>query len=247
MIVFRDLYKSFGTKHVLRGINLTVHEGETLFIIGASGTGKSVTIKHLVGLLKPDAGEIWLDGEEITHYDERQFMNVRKKCSMVFQNPALFDSLSVGENVAFPLRRHTKLSDAEIRERVGENLALVNMAGSGDAMPHEISGSMAKRVSLARSIALRPKYLLYDEPTTGADPITANTLNALIKDMARKLKVTSIVVSHDMESVRQVADRVAMLYQGNFIYDGKPSELSTTDNGFVRQFVSGSAEGPMAD
>lgn len=245
MIVYKEVHKAFGTKKVLRGINLTVHEGEILFIIGGSGTGKSVTIKHLVGLLSPDAGEIWLDGEEISHYDEQQFMHVRKKCSMVFQSPALFDSLSVGENVAFPLRRHTTLSEPEIHERVKENLALVNMSGYEDAYVHEISGGMAKRVSLARSIALRPKYVLYDEPTTGADPITANTLNKLIKDLSQKLKVTSIVVSHDMESVRQVADRVVMLYQGNVIFDGTPAEIERTDNPYVRQFVSGAAEGPM--
>lgn len=245
MIVYREVHKSFGPNHVLRGLNLTVNEGETLFIIGSSGTGKSVTIKHLVGLLKPDAGEIWLDGEEITHYDEDQFMHVRKKCSMVFQSPALFDSLTIFENVAFPLRRHTKLSEDEIAERVQENLALVNMVGFESAMPHEVSGGMAKRVSLARSIALRPKYVLYDEPTTGADPITANTLNKLIRDLARKLKVTSIVVSHDMESVRQVADRVVMLYQGQVLFDGTPAEIEATDNPYVRQFVSGSPEGPL--
>ncbi|MEW6777228.1 MAG: ABC transporter ATP-binding protein [Bdellovibrionota bacterium] len=245
MIVFRDLFKSFGSNQVLRGINITVNEGETLFIIGSSGTGKSVTIKHLVGLLKADSGEIWLDGEEITHYDERQFMHVRKKCSMVFQAPALFDSLSVGENVAFPLRRHTRLSEKEIRDRVIETLSLVNLSMYADAMPHEISGSMAKRVSLARSIALRPKYVLYDEPTTGADPITANTLNALIKDFARKLKVTSIVVSHDMESVRQVADRVIMLYKGKVQFDGSPQALFSSADPIVRQFVTGVAEGPM--
>lgn len=246
MIVYRDVHKAFGTKQVLRGIDLEVKEGELLFIIGGSGTGKSVTIKHLVGLLNPDRGEIWLDGEEITHYDEEQFMHVRKKCSMVFQNPALFDSLSVFENVAFPLRRHTRLSEKEIAERVRENLSLVNMGGYENALVHEISGGMAKRVSLARSIALRPKYVLYDEPTTGADPITANTLNALIKDLSQKLKVTSIVVSHDMESVRQIADRVVMLYEGKVIFDGSPQGIEQSDNPYVKQFVNGYSEGPMA-
>ena len=246
MIVYRDVHKAFGTKEVLRGIDLEVKEGELLFIIGGSGTGKSVTIKHLVGLLSPDRGEIWLDGEEITHYDEEQFMHVRKKCSMVFQNPALFDSLSVFENVAFPLRRHTRLSEKEIAERVRENLSLVNMGGYEDALVHEISGGMAKRVSLARSIALRPKYVLYDEPTTGADPITANTLNALIKDLSQKLKVTSIVVSHDMESVRQIADRVVMLYEGKVIFDGSPQGIEQSENPYVKQFVNGYSEGPMA-
>ncbi|MCW5829115.1 MAG: ABC transporter ATP-binding protein [Deltaproteobacteria bacterium] len=244
-IVFKNLWKSFGPKTVLRGINLEIHEGETLFIIGGSGTGKSVTIKHLIGLLRKDRGEIWIDGKEVSDYTEEQFMDVRKKCAMVFQNPALLDSLTIGENVAFSLRRHTTLSDPEIRKRVAETLALVNMEGYESKMPAEVSGGMQKRVSLARSIILRPKYVLYDEPTTGADPVTANTINDLIKTMARELKVTSIVVSHDMESVKQVANRVAMLYQGQFICDSSPEDIWKSPNPYVQQFITGSPVGPM--
>ncbi len=244
-IVFKNLWKSFGPKTVLRGINLEIHEGETLFIIGASGTGKSVTIKHLIGLLRKDKGEIWVDGEEVSDYSEEQFQAVRKKCAMVFQNPALLDSLTIGENVAFALRRHTTLSDGEIRKKVAETLALVNMEGYEHKMPSEVSGGMQKRVSLARSIIMRPKYVLYDEPTTGADPVTANAINDLIKTMARELKVTSIVVSHDMESVKQVANRVCMLYQGQFICDEPPGQIFDNANPYVRQFVTGSPMGPM--
>ncbi|MBW3671177.1 MAG: ABC transporter ATP-binding protein, partial [Acidobacteria bacterium] len=199
-IEFRDVEKSFGEKHVLRGVDLIVRQGEVLVIMGGSGSGKSVTLRHMLGLERPDSGEVFVEGEEISSLAEEQQYPVRRKFGMLFQSGALFDSMNVYENVAFPLREHTDMSEKEVGDNVARVLDLVDLAGTEQSMPIDLSGGMRKRVSLARSIVLNPKIILYDEPTTGLDPITADTINRLIVDLQRKLNVTSVVVTHDIQS-----------------------------------------------
>ena len=245
MILIKDLYKSFGQNHVLRGLNLEVKCGESMVVIGGSGTGKSVLIKCVIGLLHHDRGEVYVDGQEISSLDEEGWNELRKKFGMLFQRDALFDSLSVWENVGFALRRHTKLSDAKIKEIAVEKLKLVGMQNVENLMPAELSGGMRKRVSLARAIAMEPAILLYDEPTTGLDPIMANVINDLIVTMREKLEVTSIAITHDMNSAYRIGDRIAMLYKGEIIEVGTPDEFKASPNPIVQQFIRGDVEGPI--
>jgi len=245
MILVKDLYKSFGGNHVLRGLNLEVKCGESMVVIGGSGTGKSVLIKCVIGLLHHDRGEIYVGGQEISSLNEEGWNQLRKKFGMLFQRDALFDSLSVWENVGFALRRHTKLSDDKIKEIAMEKLKLVGMQNVEGLMPAELSGGMRKRVSLARAIAMEPAILLYDEPTTGLDPIMANVINDLIVTMREKLEVTSIAITHDMNSAYRIADRIAMLYKGEIIEVGTPDEFKASPSPIVQQFIRGDVEGPI--
>jgi phospholipid/cholesterol/gamma-HCH transport system ATP-binding protein len=238
VIEFKNLVKRFGTRTVLDGLNLTIHEGEILFILGTSGTGKSVLLKNIVGLLTPDEGEIWIDNQEVSKFTEEQYFNVRKKCGMVFQHPALFDSLTVFENVAFGLRRHYQLSEDVIRSKVTKALQLVNLRGIEDKKPAQISYGMQKRVSLARTVALEPRILLFDEPTTGLDPVTTTAINKLILDLSRELKTTSLVVSHDMHCALAIADRIVVLDKGNIAAVGTPDELKASSHPLVQDFLS---------
>jgi phospholipid/cholesterol/gamma-HCH transport system ATP-binding protein len=240
MIEYRGIEKSFGANPVLRGIDLRIEAGEKFFILGQTGAGKTVLIRLLVGLLRADRGEVWVDGENVTHLTEEEFLRVRQKCGMVFQFPTLFDSLNVFENLAFALRRHTDLPEAEIVRRVEENLALVHLPASvAEQMPAELSYGMQKRVGLARTLALRPRILLYDEPTTGLDPFTAEQINRLMLEMTEKLEVTSVVVSHDLGSMARVADRVALLADGRLVEVSRPEQFLRSSSPLVRQFVQG--------
>lgn len=240
-----DLHKSFGNNHVLRGVNLKVRDGESMVVIGGSGVGKSVLIKCIIGLVRPDSGNIRVDGQEITSLDEKSLNEIRKKFGMLFQAGALFDSLSVWENVGFGLKQHTSLGDGEIKAIAGEKLKLVGLGHVEDLMPSELSGGMRKRVSLARALAMEPEILLYDEPTTGLDPIMADVINDLIVQMRRKLRVTSIAITHDMVSAYKIADRIAMLYEGEIIEVGTPQQNKDSSNPIVQQFIQGRAEGPI--
>jgi phospholipid/cholesterol/gamma-HCH transport system ATP-binding protein len=245
MIQLKGVYKSFGNNHVLRGVNLEIKCGESMVVIGGSGTGKSVLIKCVIGLLRHDKGEIYVDGKEISHFNEGEWNELRKKFGMLFQRDALFDSMPVWENVGFGLRRHTNLSDEEIKGLAVEKLKLVGMTNVENLMPAELSGGMRKRVSLARAIAMEPAILLYDEPTTGLDPIMANVINELIVTMREKLDVTSIAITHDMNSAYRIADRIAVLYKGEIIAAGTPEEIRNSENPIVRQFIKGEVEGPI--
>jgi phospholipid/cholesterol/gamma-HCH transport system ATP-binding protein len=238
MIKFKNIVKRFGDRTILKGISFEIAEGEILFILGTSGTGKSVLLKNIVGLLRPDEGEIWIDGQEVSRFSEEQYHLIRKKCGMVFQHPALFDSLSVYENVAFGLRKHYKLDEHEIRSRVANVLALVHLKDIGHKMPAEISYGMQKRVSLARTVAIDPQILLFDEPTTGLDPVTTNAVNGLILELSRTLKTTSIVVSHDMQCALDIADRIIVLDQGFIIEQGSPLDLKRSQHPLVRDFLA---------
>lgn len=238
MISFKNLIKRFGDRTVLKGLSLDIREGEILFILGTSGTGKSVLLKNLVGLLRPDEGEIWIEGQEVSRLSEEDYLPVRKKCGMVFQHPALFDSLTIYENVAFGLRRHFRLEEDEIKRRVTKALGLVHLAGVENKKPAEISYGMQKRVSLARTVALEPKILLFDEPTTGLDPITTNAVNQLIQDLSRTLKTTSLVVSHDMHCALSIADRIVVLDKGEIVALGTPDEMKKSQVPLVRDFMA---------
>jgi phospholipid/cholesterol/gamma-HCH transport system ATP-binding protein len=239
VIEFRGLEKAFGPKVVLRGVSLMVREGETMVIIGGSGSGKSVTIKHVVGLLEPDAGEVEVDGQVVSHLRRRELTALRATIGYVFQFAALFDSMTIADNVAFGLRRRGAMSEEQIRERVTESLRLVEMAGTERTMPADLSGGMRKRVGLARAIALRPKYLLYDEPTTGLDPVTSAVIDELMIRTREALGVTSIVITHDMRSAYRVGDRIAMLYEGRIRQEGTVAEIQQTTDPIVRQFIEG--------
>jgi len=240
-VEFHDLYKSYGPKQVLRGASLEVYRGEVLVILGGSGTGKSVTLRHMLGLESPDSGRVIVEEEDITDLPEEELYRVRKKFGMLFQSGALFDSMTVFENVAFPLREHTEMSEDEITRAVREKLELVNLPGSEHLMPVDLSGGMRKRVGLARSIVLDPKVILYDEPTTGLDPITAQTINELIVDLQAKLNVTSVVVTHDIHSAFSVGDRIAFLHQGVFEWIGSMDAARDADNSRLRDFLKASA------
>lgn len=245
MIRVVDLHKSFGEKKVLQGINLEVKRGETLVIIGQSGSGKSILIKHLIGLMLPDEGEIFVDGAEITRMNEEDRYKVRSKFAMLFQGAALFDSLTVLENVRFGLERYTDFPDEKIDEMARDALRRVGLKDIDDLMPFELSGGMRKRVGLARAIAYKPQIILYDEPSTGIDPIRADAINDLIIQMKRDLDVTSVVITHDMVSTYKVADKVAMLYEGKIIASGVPDQIKNSENPVIQQFISGAAEGPI--
>jgi phospholipid/cholesterol/gamma-HCH transport system ATP-binding protein len=245
MIEITNLCKSFGSLQVLRGVNLSVEKGESMTVIGGSGSGKSVLIKHIIGLLFPDKGEVKVAGQVLNELDEEGLNEVRKKFGMLFQGAALFDSLTVGENVGFGLKQHTKMSDQEIRAIATQKLALVGLKDVEDKMPVDLSGGMKKRVGLARAIAMDPQIILYDEPTTGLDPITADAINDLIVDLRRKLGVTSVSITHDMHSAYKISDRIAMLYKGEIQEIGTPDEIKGTTNPIVKQFITGSAVGPI--
>lgn len=237
MIEIRNLKKSFGNKQVLRGINLTVHKGETMVIIGHSGCGKSVLLKHIVGLLKPDEGELFVEGQNVVNMRQRELYELRKKFGFLFQGSALFDSMTVGENVGLYLVENTKMSKREIAEVVAEKLELVGLPGTEKLMPSDLSGGMKKRVALARALANNPEYILYDEPTTGLDPIMSDNIDDLIRELSEKLQVTSIVVTHDIFTVYSVASRVAMVQNGVIYFEGKPEELINTDDEVIRDFL----------
>lgn len=245
MIKVVELYKSFDSKKVLLGVNLEVNRGESMVVIGGSGSGKSVLIKNIIGIMTPDRGSVLIANVDITKIKENELNEVRKKFGMLFQSSALFDSLSVWENVGFGLRQHTKMSDKEIKEISSEKLRMVGLVGIEDLMPSDLSGGMRKRVGLARAIAMNPEILLYDEPTTGIDPIMADVINELIIEMKKKLKVTSIAITHDIVSAYKIADKIAMLYNGEIIEIGTPEEIKNTKNPVVKQFITGSAVGPI--
>lgn len=245
MIRIVDLHKSFGLKRVLQGVNLKIEHGETLVVIGQSGSGKSVLIKHLIGLLKPDKGEIFVDGVEITCLKDDELRKITRKFGMLFQGAALFDSMTVAQNVGFGLERYTGYPAEKIEKLVKESLAKVGLQGAENLMPHELSGGMKKRAGLARAIAYQPEIILYDEPSTGIDPIRADAINDLINIMKKELEVTSIVITHDMVSSYKVADRMAMLHGGRIIEIGNPEEIKSSKNPVVQQFIHGKAEGPI--
>lgn len=240
-----NLHKSFSDNHVLRGVDLEVREGESMVVIGGSGSGKTVLIKCIIGLMEPDEGKIYVDDLEITSLNEKGKNEIRKKFGMLFQWGALFDSMTVWENVGFGLRRQRHLKDEEIKRIAIEKLALVGLRNIEDLMPSELSGGMKKRVSLARAIATEPEILLYDEPTTGIDPIMADAINDLIIQMREKLNVTSIAITHDMKSAYKIGDRIAMLFQGRIIEVGTPEEIRNSSNPIVQQFIEGRSEGPI--
>jgi phospholipid/cholesterol/gamma-HCH transport system ATP-binding protein len=241
LIELRDICKSFDRLVVLDHIDLNVHEGETLVVIGASGSGKSVMLKHIVALLEPDEGQVWFDGKDITVMSERQLIRVRQQFGFVFQMGALFDSMSVEDNVAFPLVEHTNKPKAEIARIVKEKLEMVGLPETARRMPAQLSGGQKKRIALARAIALEPRIILYDEPTTGLDPIRSDVINELILKLKRELGVTSIVVTHDMNSAFKVADRIVMLHKGKFIFDGSADEIQASRDPVIRSFVLGEA------
>ena len=241
LISLQDVHKTFDGLPVLRGVQLDINAGETLCVIGESGCGKSVLLKHVIGLMHPDRGRVLFQGRNLAQLSDKEMVRVRTHFGMVFQASALFDSLTVGENVAFPLRRHTRLDEKAVRSRVHEKLSLVGLADAEEKGPAELSGGMQKRVALARAIALEPQVVLYDEPTTGLDPIMADVINELIIRAHDALKTTSIVVTHDMVSAYKVADHIAMLHEGRIIIDGTPEEIQNTDNAIVRQFIEGRA------
>jgi len=239
MIDVRQLTKRFGSQTVLDGVNLRIECGESLVIIGRSGGGKSVLLKHLIGLLQPDAGAVLVDGQDITYMDERSLLQVRRKFGMLFQSAALFDSLSVAENVAFAFRNRRDLTPGEIARRVSEALELVDLPGIEHKRPAELSGGMRKRVGLARAIVYRPEILLYDEPTSGLDPIVADSIDQLIMRIRDCLRVTSVVVTHDMRSARRVGHRVAMLHEGRIYAVGSTEEIFASTDPVLRRFIDG--------
>lgn len=245
MIELIDVHKSFGSKNVLNGVNLKINKGESVVIIGGSGAGKSVLLKHIIGLLKPDKGRVMIDNIDLIKLNENELNNIRKRFGMLFQASALFDSMSVWENVGFGLKQHTRLSDKEIKEIAIQKLNMVGLVGVEDLMPSELSGGMRKRVGLARAIAMEPEILLYDEPTTGIDPIMADAINDLIIEMRKELNVTSVAITHDMKSAYKIADKIAMLYNGLIIGVGSPDEVKNTSDPIIKQFITGSAHGPI--
>lgn len=233
-----ELRKSFGDKEILKGVNLNIKEGITLVIIGRSGCGKSVLLKHIIGLLKPDSGEIFIEGKEITGMNEKQIFEIRKQFGFLFQGAALFDSMNVEENIGLALKENTEMPGAEIAKLVAEKLELVGLPNIQKMKPSDLSGGMKKRVSLARSLATNPQYILYDEPTTGLDPEMSDQIDDLIKELSNKLKVTSIVVTHDIFSVYDVADEVAMMHEGKIYFHGTPRELINTNDRLIRDFLN---------
>jgi phospholipid/cholesterol/gamma-HCH transport system ATP-binding protein len=239
MIRLIDIYKSFGPNEVLKGFTLDVSEGETMVIIGGSGTGKSVAIKHIVGLLEPDRGTVWVDGKEVPRLPRDELYELRSKVGYVFQFAALFDSMTIGDNVAMGLRKEHKLPESDILNRVSESLALVDLPDVESKYPAELSGGMRKRVGIARAIARRPKYILYDEPTTGLDPVTSAVIDQLMIRTRERLGVTSIVITHDMRSAYAVGSRIAMLYEGRVRQVGTVEEIRRTTDPVVRQFIDG--------
>jgi phospholipid/cholesterol/gamma-HCH transport system ATP-binding protein len=240
-IELRNISKRFGRLVVLQDLTLKIEKGQSLVVIGASGTGKSVMLKHIVGLLRPDHGEVWIDGQRIDMLGERALVDVRTRFGFLFQMGALFDSLTVAENIGFPIVEHTHKPTEEVAKIVATKLRQVGLPDAGPKMPGELSGGQKKRVALARAIALDPEVILYDEPTTGLDPIRSDVINELILKLQRELKVTSIVVTHDMNSAFKVADRIVMLHEGHIIFDGTPEDIQKSENENVQRFVLGEA------
>jgi phospholipid/cholesterol/gamma-HCH transport system ATP-binding protein len=244
-IEFRGVAKTFGANSVLRGMDLAIGKGEVLYIIGTSGVGKSVTIKHLVGLLRVDAGEIWFDGARVDTLDERALYAIRRRIGMVFQSSTLIDSMTLAENVALPLRKHRGLRQKAALAEAARRLAQVYLADFAERYPAELSDGMRKRAAIARTLTLEPEVVLFDEPTTGLDPVNARRIDRLIRELADELHVTAVVVSHDLPSIMTVADRVAFLYQGRVHALGTPAELRASADPIVQQFLTGAATGPM--
>ncbi|MEK7450098.1 MAG: ATP-binding cassette domain-containing protein [Planctomycetota bacterium] len=247
MIEFIDVHKSFNSHEVLKGLSFKINRGESFAILGRSGCGKSVTLKLMTGLLKPDRGQIIIDGIDITKLENSGLAKIRKKFGFLFQSGALLNSLNIENNIALPLREHKELPEAAIMERVKEVLNILGLKHLEHVMPAELSGGMKKRVSLARAIIRRPEIILYDEPTTGLDPIMANVINHLIVDLRERLKITSVVVTHDMKSTFMVADRIILLYRGQIIRSGTPDEFKDSPDPFIKQFVLGEPKGPFQD
>ncbi len=245
MIDIQHLRKYFNGRPVLRDVNLYLERGETVAVIGRSGCGKSVLLKHVVGLIRPDSGKVIVDGVDVFSLGERELSTFRRRFGVLFQGGALLDSLTVGENIALPLREHTNLSEDDVRERVSEKLSIVGLPGIEDMMPSELSGGMKKRVALARALIMEPEIILYDEPTTGLDPIMSAIITKLICDLKEEFSITSIVVTHDMTSAVKVADRIAMLHRGVIIFDGEPEEVGSSTDPVVHQFVNGLVDGPI--
>ncbi len=245
MIQLVDLHKAFGAKKVLQGLALQAARGESRVIIGGSGSGKSVILKHIIGILKPDKGDVFIEGVNMAKLQENDLYEVRKKFGMLFQMAALFDSMNVWENVGFALVRQKNMKPKDVKEIAIEKLKMVGLTGVENLSPAELSGGMKKRVGLARAIVHEPEILLYDEPTTGLDPITADAINDLIVEMKERLSVTSIAITHDMNSAYKIADRISMLYEGKIIQTGSPAEIKSTENPVVKQFITGSAVGPI--
>jgi phospholipid/cholesterol/gamma-HCH transport system ATP-binding protein len=246
-IRIQDLRKSFGPKVVLDGVNADVAPGEALVIIGGSGTGKSVLLKHIIGLLKPDSGTIEVDGIAVEGLNNREITEFRRKFGMSFQEGALFDSMTVFQNVAFPLQRLKKLNRREIRDRVEECLAMVHLEGTGDKLPSQLSGGMRRRVGFARSVAHQPEILLFDEPTTGLDPVTTAVIDEVIMELSDRLGATTVTITHDMESAFRIGDRIAMLHQGKIVAEAPPEEFRRLDDPRVQQFIHGEATGPLSE
>jgi len=245
LISFIGLKKSFGGKPVLRGVDLQVERGEVLFIIGTSGVGKSVTIKHLVGLMRPDEGELWLDNKRVDTLDERALYAIRKKCAMVFQHATLFDSMTLLENVALPLRKHRHLRERAAEAEAMRYLEMVHMQSFAHSYPAELGDGTRKRAAIARALTVQPEYVLFDEPTTGLDPVSARRIDKLIRELADTQKMTSIVVSHDLTSIFGIADRVALIYRGVVHAVGTPAEIRASGDPVVQQFIHGRSDGPM--
>ncbi len=244
-IELKDVHKSFGEYKIHKGIDIQVRKNAITYIIGPSGTGKSVLLKQMCGLMPPTKGDVLVDGKSIVGLKGKELLDIRKKFGILFQNAALFDSMTVFENVAFPLVEHTKLTKKQIHDIVIEKLRLVGLRDVEKKMPSELSGGMRKRVGLARAIALEPQIILYDEPTTGLDPIMCDVVDNLIHDTQKELDITSVVISHDIDSALKIADYMAMLYDGKVVLFGTPDEFKSTDNPYVRQFLSASMEGPI--
>ena len=244
-IQFQEVSKRLGRNQVLRDLKLDVARGESLVIIGRSGTGKSVLLKHVVGLMRPDQGTVRVNGVDVASLEEKELLSLREQMGMLFQGGALFDSMTIGENVGLALREHTPLPERQIEIIVSEKLALVGLSGSEGSRPSSLSGGMKKRAALARALALNPKIMLYDEPTTGLDPITSDVINRLIRRLQDRLKITSIAVTHDMRSAYHIADRIAMLHEGRIHAMGTPDEIQATRDPIVRQFIEGSSDGPL--
>ncbi len=245
MINLVGIHKSFGDNVVLNGLNLSIEKGKVTVIIGPSGGGKSVLLKHIIGLIRPDRGRVEIDGHDITTFNDRQLNEMRKRFGMLFQGAALFDSMTVGQNVAFPLEEHTRLKKGQIRQVVSEKLSVVGLKGAEDKMPSELSGGMRKRVGLARAIALDPEIILFDEPTTGLDPIIADAIGKLIIDTQGRLNVTCVVISHDIQGTFQIAHKIAMLYKGTIIEYGSPEDIRRSTSPALRQFLEGKVDGPI--
>ena len=245
MIRVVNLHKAFGSQRVLAGVNLEIPDGAIYAVIGRSGAGKSCLLKLLIGLLRPDAGEVWIDNTEVSHLRGRALNHVRSRFGMLFQSGALFDSLSVYDNVAFPLREKTRLRETAIREKVHERLAQVGLAGVDGKFPAELSGGMRKRVALARALVSEPEFLLFDEPTTGLDPIRVNSIHQLIHDLHGMLRFTAVIVSHEIPEIFSLATEVAMLHEGSIVAVGNPTAIQSSENPIVQQFIHGRSDGPL--